>query len=395
LKQIHLVFLFLLIVTVFGGCSWDRPVRSVSGTPVGPGDSMVTLTAVGDVVMHLPVVYSAYNPGDGSFDFRPVFQEIKDSLSSADLAVGVLETQLAGLGSKYTGYPRFNSPASIADAMQWAGIELVFTAHNHSLDQGAGGLLKTLGYLDQIRLLHTGCRSDSGSKRYQLVDLKGIKLAFLSYTTTTNGIPLPSGREWMVNFLDFQKIKADITEAKLAGANGIVMALHTGTEYAREPSPEQQMICDRLIELGVDIILGSHVHVIEPLEPRLVPDSGLPGKNRTCFIVYSLGNLLSNQRWRYSDCGLMVTFKLRKGAGEPGIRIVEVRHAPLWVRVVQEPGRASYRIKKLAGPEYDGHEPGIEAADRSRMREVWDDTEELFGKWFTRRMLEKTAVFNN
>jgi poly-gamma-glutamate capsule biosynthesis protein CapA/YwtB (metallophosphatase superfamily) len=387
LKKIQLVFLFLIVMIGLGGCDWVQPEQPVSLAPVEPADSMVTVTAVGDVVMHLPVVNSTYNPADGTFDFRPVFQEIKASLSSADLAVGVLETQLAGPQSHYTGYPRFNSPASIADALQWAGIDLVFTAHNHSLDQGAEGLQKTLAYLDQIRLPYTGCRIDSGSKRYQLVDLKGIKLAFLSYTTTTNGIPLPPGREWMVNFLDYQKIKTDITEAKLAGANGIIMALHTGTEYAREPTPEQQKICDRLIELGVDIILGSHVHVIEPLEPRLVPETGSPGKYRTCFIVYSLGNLLSNQRWRYSDCGLMVTFKLRKGSNEPGIKIVAVEYVPLWVQMLHESGKTYYRIKKLAGPDDDGRKPGVEKADRLRMREVWNDTEELMGNWFTRRKL--------
>lgn len=380
MKRFHLL-LVILLGAAFGAAlayQFTPPVAVGNLEKETEPDLMVTLTAVGDVVMHMPVINSAYNKADGSYDFRPTFAEIKESLEQADFTVGVLEAPLAE--GKYTGYPKFNSPESIADALQWTGIDLVFTAHNHSVDQGFAGLRKTLDYLDKIELLHTGTRQNKEEKRYRIVDLKGIKLAFMSYTTTTNGITLPAGQAWAVNYLDYGVIGSDIEESRQAGANAIILALHTGKEYEREPSREQQEIVDRLIGLGVDIILGSHVHVIQPLESRMVEGAN-PDEYRTCFIAYSLGNLLSNQRWRYSDCGLMLTLKLRKTPGETGVRIVEASHAPLWVNTFFQEGLLIYRIKKLDGPEYYGDDLYVDEDDLVKIREVWNDTEELLEAW--------------
>lgn len=357
----------------------DFPGREIPAVLTPTVDQVVTLTAVGDVVMHLPIVTSCYNATNDTYDFRPVFAEIKPEFDRADLAVGVLEAPLDGPESNYTGYPSFNSPGAIADALRWAGIDLVFLAHNHCLDRGVIGLQKTMAYLDQIGLPYTGCNAGPKQKRYRMMETNGVKLAFLSYTTTTNGIRLPVGKEWMVNMFDYAKITADITDAKQNGADGIIFALHTGIEYQRYPSPDQQNMVQHLLALGVDIVLGSHVHVIQPLELRniFIPANGT---TKTCFIAYSLGNFLSNQRWRYSDCGLMVQMKLEKLLTETGISVTSENHRPLWVNRFTKEGKLHYYIKLVSEKDESG-DPDLDIVGRERMIQVWKETAALINDW--------------
>mgnify|MGYP001953637197 CR=1 FL=1 len=372
-------FLFLLFLTGFLGPQFyeiSKPQLTI-GTDLGRRS--LTLNAVGDIVMHLPIVNSAGKP-DGSYDFRPVFKYIRPYLSQADLSVAVLETQLEAPGQIYSGYPCFNSPGAIADAILWSGIDLVFLAHNHSLDQGVTGVTHTLSYLDRIGLAYTGCNSSPIEHRYRIIEKNQIKLAFFSYTTTTNGIPLPKGKEWAVNMLDYKQIAKDIATVKQAGADGIVFGLHTGTEYFREPTPEQLVIVKKLLALGVDIVLGSHVHVIQPIEIT----SGeplVPGKQRTYFVAYSLGNFLSNQRWRYSDCGLMVSLKLVKEPAWPGIRIAAASYLPLWVYRYYEGKDLRYEIIPLdQGGAYRARfQDQIGIVDQ--LDQIQKDTDDLINGW--------------
>lgn len=348
------------------------------------GISVLRLAAAGDVIMHLPIVKSGYQKESNTYDFRPCFAEIKDYLSSADLAVCVLETPLAAPNDRnYTGYPTFNAPPAIADALQWAGIDLVFTAHNHSLDRGAAGIRNTLAYLDKIGLPQTGSRKSPDQKEYQIIEKNGFKLGFLSYTTLTNGIPLPAEAPYMLNLLDYEKLAQNVKELRASGVDAIILALHTGVEYQRQPSREQLVTVNHLLQAGVDIILGSHVHVIQPYEFREV---ALPGTTeaKTCFVAYSLGNLLSNQQWRYSDCGLMTTLELEKSSRKPGLRIRQLNHLPVWVYRYPAGDGYQYRIMPVRGPEADGSDPTLSVKARNSMREVWEDTETLLKNWHSK-----------
>ncbi len=378
-------FLFFLLIGFFG--PWFGEIsESHHLISFDSGRHSLILNAVGDLVMHLPIVNSVRKP-DGSYDFRPIFRNIRPYLSQADLAVAVLETQLDAPGQKYSGYPRFNSPGAIADAILWSGIDMVFLAHNHSLDQGITGLNHSIAYLEQIGLSYTGCRSNTSGSRYRIIEKNGIKLAFFSYTTTTNGIPLPKGKEWAVNMLDFNQITNDIAEVKRVGVDGIIFALHTGIEYQREPSPGQVEIIEKLMVLGVDIVLGSHVHVVQPIEVR-TEDGLVQGWHRNFFIAYSLGNFLSNQRWRYSDCGLMVNLKLVKGQSRPGIQIVAASYLPLWVYRYQEEQQWRYEIIMLDQngnyrTRFEGQPEILE-----RLGQVKNDTDELIRGWDQKRSKE-------
>ncbi|MGE5606092.1 MAG: CapA family protein, partial [Bacteroidota bacterium] len=295
-------------------------------------------------------------------------------------SVAVLETQLEAPGKMYSGYPCFNSPGAIADAILWSGIDLVFLAHNHSLDQGITGINHTLAYLDRIGLAYTGCNSSSTEQRFRVIEKNQIKLAFFSYTTTTNGIPTPKGREWAVNMLDYKQIAKDIATVKRTGVDGIVFGLHTGIEYFREPAPEQLKIVAKLLALGVDIVLGSHVHVVQPIE---IPSGEplVPGRQRTYFVAYSLGNFLSNQRWRYSDCGLIVSLKLVKEPAWPGIRIAAASYLPLWVYRYQEGKELRYEIIPLdQGGAYRARFQG-QPEILDHLDQIKKDTDDLISGW--------------
>ncbi len=372
-------FLFSLFLIGFLGSQFQEisKPQPVIGTELG--QRSLTLSAVGDVIMHLPIVDSALKP-DGSYDFRPIFRYIRPYLSQAEISVAVLETQLEAPGKMYSGYPCFNSPGAIADAILWSGIDLVFLAHNHSLDQGMAGIDHTIAYLDRIGLDYTGCNSSPRGKRYRIIEKNQIKLAFFSYTTTTNGIPFPKGKEWAVNMLDYKQIAEDIANVKQAGADGVVFGLHTGNEYFREPAPEQLEIVRKLLALGVDIVLGSHVHVIQPIE---IPSGEplIPGRRRTYFIAYSLGNFLSNQRWRYSDCGLMVSLKLIKEPAWPGIRIVAASYLPLWVYRYYERKKFRYEIIPIdQGGAYRARFQG-QPEILNQLDQVKKDTDDLINGW--------------
>jgi poly-gamma-glutamate synthesis protein (capsule biosynthesis protein) len=363
-----IAYLFLLILS--------KPVTQFLTSPdYQPPPSMI-LTAVGDLVMHMPVVNSAFCPTENTYDFRPIFSEIRENLSTADFTVGVLETSLTGEASKYSGYPRFNTPYQIADALQWAGFDLVFTAHNHSLDQGVNGIKNTLSYLESINLPATGSRRHHEQKPYYITEINGIKLAFFSYTTITNGLQPPANMKWILNILDYSKLAWEITQVRQAGVDGIIMALHTGEEYQSYPSEADQQLCHRLFELGVDIILGSHVHVIRPLQTVVIKDP-FSERLKSCFIAYSLGNFLSNQRWQYSDCGLMLSLRISKNLFHPGIDIELLSCFPLWVYKSNH----QYRIFQVPPPESITTVPSLSPPIRQKMLEVWSDTEKTLLRW--------------
>ncbi|NLG85395.1 MAG: CapA family protein, partial [Firmicutes bacterium] len=232
-----------------------------AGVPRSP--STARLVAAGDIILHTPILNAARDAASSRYDFRPIFTYLRPFFEEADLATAVLETTLGGPESGYTGYPRFNSPAEIAEALRWAGIDLVFTAHNHSLDRGVDGVWRTLEHLDRVGLLHVGtARTPDPGARVVLREINGIRFAFLAYTTSTNGLSLPRGREWAVNLYRREQAAADVALARRLGAEAIVSARHAGVEYQRQPSQEQRTIVEELLDLGVDVVLGSHPHVI-------------------------------------------------------------------------------------------------------------------------------------
>ena len=168
--------------------------------------------------MHLPVVNAAADPTTGSYNFKPMLEFVRPYFERADLTLVNLETRLAGEARGYSGYPLFNSPAELAAAMKSTGIDLVLTANNHSLDMGPRGLLATLDNLDEAGLDHIGnYRSQEDRDKPYIKDISGIRIGFLNYTQSTNGLPTPPGQGYLVNMIDRELMLADRSEERRVG----------------------------------------------------------------------------------------------------------------------------------------------------------------------------------
>lgn len=213
---------------------------------------------------------NAYNSTSKDYDFSNVFKNIEDYIKNADITVGNLETTFAGSYRGYTGYPTFNTPEVLGQNLKDIGFDVLCTANNHSMDKGYSGIESTLNFLDEYGLDHYGTARSSEEQNTILVkDVNGIKIAFLAYTYGTNGITIPSGKEYSVNLIDKELIKEHITLAKSKEVDVICVSMHWGTEYRLTPHSSQEELADFLFENGVDIILGSHPHVLEPMEKEL------------------------------------------------------------------------------------------------------------------------------
>jgi hypothetical protein len=351
----------------------ESPPEPTSSTTSTTEPIRITIAAVGDVLPHLPIINSVRDSKTASYDFAPIFAPIAPYLRAADYTVANLETRFVGLEAGYTGYPRFNTPGELAYVLKGAGIDLVATANNHSLDFGWDGIVKTLDKLDQAYLAHVGtARSTTEKSKPFIATVRGINIAFLNYTQSLNGLRTPEEHPYAVNVLDVDTVSADAATARLYGADLVIALLHYGDEYEREPSEAQTEVSQELLSRGVDVIIGSHPHVVQPIT-HIFEYSGFKVTDK--FIIYSLGNFVSAQRWRYSDSGIVAYLQIEKR----GLRtyVTGVSYLPVYVQLGALAGRTTYRILPvLPGLEPDSDVP-LTTADRQRMAAVWEELRPL------------------
>ena len=292
-------------------------------------DSLITVTIsfIGDLMCH-STQYNYARVENDSFDFRPVYKEVKDYLLSSDLMVGNLETVTAGKKAGYSGYPFFNTPDDYIAALYHSGFDLLTTANNHSLDQGEKGVQRTIEQLMLNNLNYVGTFSSQRDRdSIRVFDLNGITVAVLSYTYGTNGIPKPKGKDYVVNLIEHDLINRDISNARKTGCDIVIVSYHFGEEYKRFPNQYQIEVVNQTIKSGADIIIGSHPHVIQPVDFYKTQNAKLDSG----FIAYSLGNFISNQRWRYSDAGVILNIELTKNLSTDSIFISGVNYLPTCV----------------------------------------------------------------
>lgn len=263
-----------------------------------------SIVVAGDAMMHMPQLYPAML-SDGTCSFDTCYHAIAPVLARYDAAVVNLETTLPGGG--YSGFPRFGAPDAFAEALHRAGFGVFLMANNHCCDKDWRGMLRTLSVLDSLGIQHVGVYRDvqeRDSLYPYMMDHQGLRVALLNATYGTNGLPVPAGM--CVNLLDTVAICADIARAKEWQADVIIMMPHWGEEYHRQPMPEQRQMALWLLGHGVDHIVGSHPHVIEPVE---TVDDSLGGKH---IVAYSLGNLISSQQQRERSESLLLGLHFRK-----------------------------------------------------------------------------------
>jgi poly-gamma-glutamate synthesis protein (capsule biosynthesis protein) len=342
-------------------------------------DSVLTATLcfVGDLMCHSTQFNYAKVDAD-TFDFRGVFREVKQYLSEPDLTIGNLETVIAGKETGYSGYPYFNAPDDFVYALKDAGFDLLITANNHALDQGWEGMNRTIDVINGNKIHRTGTfTSQEDRDSIRIFQINSIKIAILAYSENTNGLSIPSDKPFSINLIDESQIKKDILKARERNVDVILVHFHYGPEYKGEPNDYQKEIVRKTIEAGADIIIGGHPHVIQPFDYFKTNNSKLDSG----FVAYSLGNFISNQRWRYSDAGLILNIEISKNKNTDSVFISGVEYLPTWVfKGNTEKGR-EYIILPSQVANEDSTYSFLTNGDRKLMSEAFKDTKEIVTKY--------------
>ena len=367
------VILVLVLVLAIRGCSKkktaDNPntsdpdqVQTGELEPVVPPeeqtpvaeDAVATLAAVGDVMCYDEQISDASVSG-GGYDFTGAFARVKDQLKAADLTVGNLETNFAG--TPYSGYPNFSSPPQLAAALADAGFDILQTANTYSLENGFNGLTSTINTLSDAGITAAGTyasrESASENGGVILKEVNGIKFAFIAYTKGVNGRTRPSEYNYCVNLLytdytgaytvvDETALQQSIQSAKALEPDVIVAMLHWGGEYDILPTDSQNSIADLLFRNGVDVILGTHSHVVGPMEKRSV--TTVDGETKDVFIAYSLGNFYSSMNRENTQPSALLNLTFTR-SGETGkTTISKAEYVPLYIADMGAEAQTQYQV---------------------------------------------------
>ena len=354
-----------LSLILLAGCAPSRPVDADQSLPQPPARSqpemppepepepepepvVAHLMVAGDIMSHMPLTKDCYVAETDSYDYTHVLQEAAEQLALADFAVGNLETTLAG-GPEYSGYPRFNSPDELAGNIKDAGFDLLCTTNNHCLDKGIAGLDRTLDVLDQMDIPHVGTHRSQEERDenhgIHVADVGGISVAFLAYTYGLNGHRLPEDKPYAANVFntdyytsvsnpDYDMLKEDMAAARALDTDLIAVITHWGIEYRTKQNSHQEKLARFLVEQGADLVLGGHPHVLEPYDTITV--TGEDGQERQGFVIYSLGNFISNQNFDDASKDLatkttvILDLELTKDP-EGNTALTDVRYTPYYM----------------------------------------------------------------
>lgn len=313
----------------------------------------------GDLMQHDAQIKAAKRD-DGKYDYSSCFTHVKPFVSSADIAVGNLEVTLGG--APYRGYPAFSAPDEFLFAVRNAGFDVLMTANNHCLDRGAFGLERTIDMLDSLKIKHAGTYRDADDRIHNyplLIEKKGFRVAFLNATYGTNGIS--PERPNIVNYIDRLQLRNDIMKARLMKPDIIIAFMHWGNEYRTSPSIAEVELAEWLISMGVDHVIGSHPHVIQPV--AMIGDSICPQKH---LVVFSLGNYISNMSVRHTDGGLSVKLYFKKINGIT--RLLSYEKSLVWTSRPILSGKTNF----ILYPE-DVDAKYLNNSEKQRMKRYIDD----------------------
>jgi poly-gamma-glutamate synthesis protein (capsule biosynthesis protein) len=279
----------------------------------------VKISAAGDIMFHMSQINGGYDENTDTYNFKPFFEEIKPFIEEADISIANFEGTTAGLenGNVYKAWPVFNVPDETLDAVKYAGFDILSTVNNHSIDMGKDGIIRTIEQIEKRNMMKVGTRKSPDEER--------------------------------VNIIDEEKINEDIIYSKENDTDFIIAFMHWGGEYQRDPSLPQKDLADKMLSMGVDVILGSHPHVIQDSKT-------LEYDGEKKFIAYSMGNFISNQRYEtlaheypnlnmyYTEDGVIVNLELEKDFETEEAYIKNIDFVPTWVNRIKVDGRYDYDI---------------------------------------------------
>lgn len=341
------------------------------------GTKEITISTVGDIMAHDEQYWGAYVEETDSYDFKPVFEHVKPYLEEADLAIGNFETTVAGEDRGYTGYPLFNTPDEIVEAVEYAGFDSIVTANNHSLDMGAQGIERTVQMLNETGFDVVGTYEEAPEARHVIKEVDGIKVAMLAFTESLNGMEGPYTDEEVHNMIDViseDNLTAAIDAAKEDDPDIILTYMHWGPEYVEEPGDTQKHYAQFLADQGVDLIIGSHPHVLQRGESIESSDG-----EHEAFVAYSLGNFVSNQRletigedFQPNEDGVIMNFDIEKDMASGETTVADIDYTPTWVYRHSDTGETPFDYEILPVEDFQGDEnlPDsiLERLDRSLER---------------------------
>ncbi|MFR4997305.1 CapA family protein [Clostridium paraputrificum] len=357
-KKIFSIILTLILSFTIISCNgYDEPTTP---TIAEKEDTTISVLGAGDVLMHMEQVYSGYDSKTNTYNYDNFFAYVKDYISTSDLAICNSETTYLGNGHNFSGYPKFNSPKEILDSIKNAGFDMACSSHNHINDMGDKGIESTAKLIKEAGLDLLGVKNDVKDKNYIVKDIKGIKIGITNYTYSTidkngyryiNGLPLSKEMEPKINLFSDSNIENDINNMKSTydnmlkdGADFTIFYIHWGNEYQLQPSAQQEKLANMLNSIGVNVIFGSHPHVVQPIR-RIKNDT----TGNETLVCYSLGNFVSNQRFETmgnlkSEDGLMVKLFITKDSNNK-VKLTSYETEPTWVyKYVNASGKTVYNI---------------------------------------------------
>ena len=377
-KYIGILVLIVLSITIFSVCTLLNKNNQLkqNNTEINEKNNQeeiisseikedkitnITIAAIGDILIHKEILDTQYNMEDDSYDFKNTLQYVKNYLSNVDLTIANLEGTLAGKENfGFSGYPSFNAPDELADAMKWSGIDIVNNMSNHSLDRDIKGFYRTREILVEKGFDVIGTRKSGEDKRYIIKDVKGIKIGIISYSYTMtceggvrglNGIPISDEIYPLMNTFredtldeDLALMKEEISKMKDDGAEAIIFYMHWGDEYELEPNETQIEIAKFLANNGVDAVFATHPHSLQPIDIIKSDDN-----TREMPVIYSMGNFLSSQRTEriqnpYTEDGVIVFLKISKDENSGSIKIDYPTYLPTWVNWYEKEGKLYYEV---------------------------------------------------
>ena len=329
--------------------------------------STATIANTGDMLMHLPVINSA-TISNGEYDFASIFTYFRDYVGAADYAVANLETTLAGTQYAYKGYPQFNCPDGIVPSLQAAGFDMLLTANNHTYDTYSYGFYRTQQIIQSFEMDYLGTVDSAEKPLWEVRDINGIQIGMICYTYETNpdptvvalnGITMNAETAPLIGSFStsdlatfYAQMEQNIADMEAAGAEAIVLYIHWGEEYQTKQNSTQTNIAQRMCDLGVDVIVGGHAHVIQPMALL----TSTVDENHKTVCLYSTGNAVSNQRVEamtsiktgHTEDGVLFSFTFAKYSD--GTVILESADIlPTWVylHLSSETGKNTYEILPL------------------------------------------------
>lgn len=368
----------------------EPPVRKVSTATIG---------STGDILLHNKVIRSGYDKATGTYNYESIFSYFSEFVSKVDYAVGNLEVTLCSddNGYPYKGYPCFNAPDAIVDAVKAAGFDMLLTANNHSYDTGTKGFMRTQEVIMERELDYTGTRYKEEDKNYIVKEINGIKMGMICYTYNTgvssdgavslNGIPLAAEPSGLINSFNYGaldsfygNLSGEMEQMKAEGAEAIMVYLHWGNEYETEANRTQKKMAQALCDLGVDVIVGNHAHVPQPIE--LLTNTKDETKKTLC--LYSMGNSISNIRGskypKETEDGMLFSVTFAKYSD--GTVVLESADVlPTWVNRYEENNVSKYKILTMDRTEKDNWQEKMSLTDEllSACQASYDRTMTIVG----------------